>query len=424
MVQAGTNDVQVQIIPAVGPGYTTTVPVGMMMPISWSYNSFGTSCIIRVTNVPGGSALFPDNIYIYAVNCIAHIPVTITTIYVTQADVILTTTTTTTLCDSVDADDYRFGFNGKEKDNEVNGIGNLYDYGFRIYNSRLGRFLSTDPLAPDYPWLSSYQFASLNPIYNIDVDGLEGASNVFYGEVAKLEKEWNQFWWEVEQDWNDFWSFSSTEPVISKTNNRELDKKVIENTNVTNTLPAKSDQPADAKTTGTSAVKTISVADKVKFYGYRKSDKVGCFRRSVEMINSAGYKTVPPDNSRVIQMTKANKDGVLEVQKDVKKGLEMIDKHLEESKPIIVGTDWKAGDTGNHDKTTDHWIVIVGKGEDKNGVYYNYFDPQTSQNAVGTNSGNKLYIQKDGTLKGDYRTGTDYERTYTVTMVRPSDKKD
>lgn len=29
-------------------------------------------------------------------------------------------------------DNYRYGFNGEEKDNEVSGSGNQYDYGFRI----------------------------------------------------------------------------------------------------------------------------------------------------------------------------------------------------------------------------------------------------------------------------------------------------
>ena len=46
---------------------------------------------------------------------------------------------------------YRFGFNGKEKDNNGElGLTN-YDYGFRIYNPGLGRFLSVDPLTKSYP---------------------------------------------------------------------------------------------------------------------------------------------------------------------------------------------------------------------------------------------------------------------------------
>jgi RHS repeat-associated protein len=65
---------------------------------------------------------------------------------------------------------YRYGFNGKELDQENNGD---YDYGFRIYDPRLARFLSVDPLSPKYAMLTPYQFASNTPIQAIDLDGLE-----------------------------------------------------------------------------------------------------------------------------------------------------------------------------------------------------------------------------------------------------------
>ncbi len=77
------------------------------------------------------------------------------------------------------ANTYRFGFNGKEMDNEISGNGNQYDYGFRIYNPRLVRFLSVDPLTKQYPELTPYQFASNSPIENIDLDGLEKISYYF-----------------------------------------------------------------------------------------------------------------------------------------------------------------------------------------------------------------------------------------------------
>jgi RHS repeat-associated protein len=67
----------------------------------------------------------------------------------------------------------RFGFNGKENDNEVKGFGNQQDYGMRIYDVRIGKFLSVDPLATQYPWFSPYQFAGNGPIANIDLDGEE-----------------------------------------------------------------------------------------------------------------------------------------------------------------------------------------------------------------------------------------------------------
>jgi RHS repeat-associated protein len=67
---------------------------------------------------------------------------------------------------------YRFGFNGKEDDRETG----TQDYGFRIYNPQLGKFLSVDPLTKEYPELTPYQFASNSPIRHIDLDGLEAAA--------------------------------------------------------------------------------------------------------------------------------------------------------------------------------------------------------------------------------------------------------
>jgi len=68
---------------------------------------------------------------------------------------------------------YRYGFNGKENDNEVAGTGNWQNYGFREYDARVCRFISVDPLTKDYPELTPFQFASNTPIRAIDLDGLE-----------------------------------------------------------------------------------------------------------------------------------------------------------------------------------------------------------------------------------------------------------
>ncbi len=71
---------------------------------------------------------------------------------------------------------YRWGFNGKETDNEVKGAGNSLDFGARIYDSRLGRWLSLDPLMKKYPSYSPYIYCSNNPIFFVDPDG-----NIVYG---------------------------------------------------------------------------------------------------------------------------------------------------------------------------------------------------------------------------------------------------
>jgi RHS repeat-associated protein len=68
---------------------------------------------------------------------------------------------------------YRYGFNGKENDTEYGSGGLTQDYGFRMYNPAIAKFLSVDPLAPEYPWYTPYQFAGNMPIWAIDLDGLE-----------------------------------------------------------------------------------------------------------------------------------------------------------------------------------------------------------------------------------------------------------
>ncbi|EJF55171.1 RHS repeat-associated core domain protein, partial [Saprospira grandis DSM 2844] len=72
----------------------------------------------------------------------------------------------------VSGEGYRFGFNGKEDDRDW-GTQNIQDYGFRLYNPSIGKFLSVDPLSPDYPWYTPYQFAGNKPIWAVDLDGLE-----------------------------------------------------------------------------------------------------------------------------------------------------------------------------------------------------------------------------------------------------------
>ena len=72
----------------------------------------------------------------------------------------------------IDLNKYRFGFNGKENDSEW-GSQVIQDYGFRIYNPSIGKFLSVDPLAKGYPMLTPYQFASNRPIDGVDLDGKE-----------------------------------------------------------------------------------------------------------------------------------------------------------------------------------------------------------------------------------------------------------
>ncbi len=66
---------------------------------------------------------------------------------------------------------YRYGFNGKEKTAEI--TNDNYDYGARIYDGRLGRWLAVDPLQKKYPDVSPYTYCLNNVILFIDPNGKE-----------------------------------------------------------------------------------------------------------------------------------------------------------------------------------------------------------------------------------------------------------
>mgnify|MGYP000681116197 CR=1 FL=1 len=67
--------------------------------------------------------------------------------------------------------DYRYGFGGHEKDDEIKSSGNSYDFGARMYDPRIGKWFSTDPFEKSYVPISPYAFALNNPIKLIDEDG-------------------------------------------------------------------------------------------------------------------------------------------------------------------------------------------------------------------------------------------------------------
>lgn len=68
---------------------------------------------------------------------------------------------------------YRYGFQGQERDDEFKGEGNSINYTFRVYDPRIGRFLSRDPLSEKYPFYSPYHFSSNQPIHAPELEGLE-----------------------------------------------------------------------------------------------------------------------------------------------------------------------------------------------------------------------------------------------------------
>lgn len=104
-------------------------------------------------------------------------------------------------------------------DPEWSDNGSMYDYGFRIYNSRIAKFLSVDSLFQTYPYLTTYQFADNDPIRNIDIDGLEGGSVVKKSEesfVSKVARGNSNFWGRVAKLWGKGWHIPPPDAGMSQ----------------------------------------------------------------------------------------------------------------------------------------------------------------------------------------------------------------
>lgn len=95
-----------------------------------------------------------------------------------------------------DQTDYRYGFQGQEKDDEVKGEGNSINYKYRMHDPRIGRFFAVDPLAPKYPHYTPYQFSGNKVIAFRELEGLEefpaySDYAAAYGDDAMPESSWD-----------------------------------------------------------------------------------------------------------------------------------------------------------------------------------------------------------------------------------------
>jgi len=84
---------------------------------------------------------------------------------------------------------------GQEMDNEIKGEGNSISFSLRMYDPRLNRFMSSDPLFKSFPWNSPYAISENRLIEGLDLEGGEyewfmiNARAGIYGEtVQKIQR--------------------------------------------------------------------------------------------------------------------------------------------------------------------------------------------------------------------------------------------
>ena len=111
-------------------------------------------------------------------------------------------------------------------------------------------------------------------------------------------------------------------------------------------------------------------------FGTKKEQNVACYKACKVILTNAGLSpnSAPNDNTVIqIGVEKSSTDNsshssslTIDFVK-ASEGLNYINQQLETGYPILVGVDYKAG-SPNSDKTTDHFIVIVGRGCKNNEV--------------------------------------------------------
>jgi RHS repeat-associated protein len=90
---------------------------------------------------------------------------------------------------------YRYGFNSMEKDNEINVNDGYYDFGARLFDCKLSRWLTLDPAKLLYPGISPYTFAMNTPIQALDPDGrLVIFINGLWGPIGDVKFPGKAYW--------------------------------------------------------------------------------------------------------------------------------------------------------------------------------------------------------------------------------------
>jgi RHS repeat-associated protein len=133
---------------------------------------------------------------------------------------------------------YRFGFNGKEKDSET--ASDNFDFGARIYDGRLGRWLSLDPLMKKAIYNSPYSYCANSPIFFIDVNGKilkpsnDEDMSILMATISETEREYLRLTPEGVIDVALMYSYLTSKPASEVSQNFQSMLTIARSTDVYN----------------------------------------------------------------------------------------------------------------------------------------------------------------------------------------------
>lgn len=152
-------------------------------------------------------------------------------------------------------------------------------------------------------------------------------------------------------------------------------------------------------------------------YDARNVERAGptaCYRACRAMAKGSGV-SIPENTTNRIQVARGElADGrVITNRADTQRARNYIDSELGKGRPVVAG--FSLFDSNyNRDGITDHFIMVTGKGVDRNGTYYTTQDP-LGKDAKQASS-RRMYVDpKSGNLIGEGLAGH-----YELSMVVPS----
>ncbi|MBE0393917.1 hypothetical protein HNQ02_002810 [Flavobacterium sp. 7E] len=154
-------------------------------------------------------------------------------------------------------------------------------------------------------------------------------------------------------------------------------------------------------------------------YGTKVQQDVACWKACKDVLSNFNVEGGDLENNKALYQIASESNNNLVIDSEIaKKGIKYLDEQLENDKPILVGVDhtYKYKGGFNNDLTTDHFIVIIGRGCDNNKPYYLFYDVGTSYINKGSSDENRLYVKDDYSLHGSTKYTS--KHTYTLSQIR------
>lgn len=313
---------------------------------------------------------------------------------------------------------YRYGFDGQEKDNEIYGEGNAYTTFYRALDVRLARWFASDPNTAATSWERPYVSMGDNPVLRNDPIG-------DYNRVmAWAKNKWNKGkgieYSETTGEWNYEISIKGVtisldgltpEERIERINKFKSNHVYIDNIGwikintfyftekVKNNKIHKTDDnrgKTNAEHLFSRSVKWISQYDPI----IPGAGGAACYNTCFYMARSTGVNPIP-GMANGFHVAKEEGTSLIPLS-DTRNGYKYMDGQLAIGNPVIVGVArhvpkyW--GNNLNGDGTTDHFVLVVAKILGS----YQFYDPgpYPDRKDAGVSPTNLFKMNSNSTFTG------------------------